>query len=121
VVRAVLDTNILIDFLHGLPQASAEMALYERPAISAITWIEVMVGTTPPSESGVRAFLQSFELLEMNAEIAERTVLLRKTKRIKLPDAVVWASAQVHQCLLVTRNTKDFDANDPGVRVPYIL
>jgi hypothetical protein len=34
---------------------------------------------------------------------------------------VIWATAQVHQCLLVTRNTRDFDANDPGVRVPYVI
>ena len=51
----------------------------------------------------------------------KRAVQLRKTKRIKLPDAIIWATAQVHQCLLVTRNTRDFDVNEPGVRVPYAL
>lgn len=120
-MRAVFDTNILVDFLRGVPQAKAELALYQSPAISVISWIEVMAGTTPQTESAARAFLQSFDLLEIGAETAECAVILRKTKRIKLPDAVIWASAHVHQCLLVTRNTRDFDPSEPGVRVPYVL
>jgi hypothetical protein len=120
-VRAVFDTNILVDYLRGHQQSSIELALYETPAISVITWMEVMAGTTTESEKITRAFLQSFDLLEIEAKIAERAVLIRKAKRIKLPNAIIWATAQVHQCLLITRNTRDFDANDPGVRVPYTL
>ncbi|MGD9896259.1 MAG: hypothetical protein AB7T14_04150 [Candidatus Methylacidiphilaceae bacterium] len=37
----------------------------------------------------------------------------------KLPDAVVWASAQDRALLFVTRDRKDFPAGDPGVRFPY--
>ena len=44
---------------------------------------------------------------------------IRKQRRIKLPDAIVWASAQVNSLLLVSRNVKDFPADEPGVRVPY--
>jgi predicted nucleic acid-binding protein len=120
-VKAVIDTNILVDYLQGIPQASVELALYTSPAISVVSWIEVMAGTTAQNEMAVRAFLQSFELLEIDARTAERAAFLRKTKRIKLPDAVIWATAQVGQCLVVTRNSRDFDASDPGVRVPYIV
>ena len=38
---------------------------------------------------------------------------------MKLPDAIIWASAQANGLLFVTRNTKDFPANDPGMRMPY--
>jgi hypothetical protein len=38
-----------------------------------------------------------------------------------LPDAIVWASAQAHDMLLVTRDTKGFPPDDPGVRVPYTV
>jgi predicted nucleic acid-binding protein len=120
-VRAVIDTSILVDYLRGVSPARKELDLYESPAISVISWMEVMAGTTPETESTARAFLQSFDLLEIDAKTAERAVHLRKTKRIKLPDAIIWATAQVHQCLLVTRNTRDFDPSDPGVRVPYTL
>ena len=120
-MRAVIDTNILVDYLRGLPQPRAELALYESPAISLISWMEVMAGATPQTEGAARAFLQSFDLFEIDERTAERAVLIRKAKRIKLPDAIIWATAQVHQCLLVTRNTRDFDPNEPGVRVPYTL
>lgn len=120
-MKAVIDTNILIDYLHAVPQAQRELALYQNPAISVITWIEVMAGATAVTERSVRTFLQSFELAGIDLRVAELAALLRKTRRIKLPDAVIWATAQVHQCLLVSRNTRDFDSADPGIRVPYVL
>jgi predicted nucleic acid-binding protein len=51
--------------------------------------------------------------------IPSQALSLRRSHRIKLPDAVIWATAQVHALLLVTRNTKDFPEGDPGVRAPY--
>jgi predicted nucleic acid-binding protein len=121
VVRAVIDTNVLIDYMTGIVQAPAELALYQRPSISVITWIEMIAGTTPQSEGAVRAFLMTFEVLDIDAKIAERAASVRRSARIKLPDAIIWATAQVHQCLLVTRNTRDFDPKDPGIRVPYMI
>jgi predicted nucleic acid-binding protein len=117
----LFDTSILIDYLRGIPDAALELALHDSPAVSVISWMEVMVGTTPQTENAARAFLQSFDLLEIDAKTAERAVVLRKSRRVKLPDAIIWATAQVHNCLLVTRNTRDFNPNEPGVRVPYIL
>jgi predicted nucleic acid-binding protein len=57
----------------------------------------------------------------VDEQIAERAVGLRRVYRIRLPDAIIWATAQVHAMLLVTRNTKDYPADDPGVRAPYRL
>ena len=42
-VKALFDTNILIDYLTGRSQARAELSLYAEKAISIITWMEVMV------------------------------------------------------------------------------
>jgi predicted nucleic acid-binding protein len=102
-VKALFDTNILIDYLGGIGASKKEFARYEYKAISTITWMEVLVGTTTDDEAAIRAFE------------------IRKDKRIRLPDAIVWASAQVNSLLLVSRNTKDFPADEPGVRVPYKL
>jgi predicted nucleic acid-binding protein len=119
VVKALIDTNILIDFLQGRPEAKAELALYDDTAISVIGWIEVMVGATPETLAGTRAFLARFEVIGLDDAVAELAVALRQRHRIKLPDAIIWASARRHGCLLVTRNTRDFPAGDPGVRTPY--
>jgi len=63
--------------------------------------------------------LRSFHVIDIDHAVAERAVAIRKDRRIRLPDAIVWASAQVHSLLLISRNTNDFPADEPGVRVPY--
>ncbi|MCL2830626.1 MAG: type II toxin-antitoxin system VapC family toxin [Betaproteobacteria bacterium] len=120
-VKALFDTNILIDYLRGISEAERELSRYETRAISTITWMEVIAGADPDEEANIRAWLRTFELVELDSAIAERAVTLRKEKRIRLPDAIVWASAQVKSLLLVSRNTKDFPEDEPGVRVPYKL
>ncbi len=118
-MRALFDTNILIDYLNGVAAAKAEIARYERPAISVISWIEVLAGTKPAVETATRKFLASFERLELNEKIAERAVALRRAAKMRVPDAIILATARVQNLLLVTRNTKDFTAEEPGIRVPY--
>lgn len=120
-VKALLDTNILIDYLNAVPQARAELKRYVDKAISVITWMEVMIGADAALEPDTRAFLSSFDVVGIDEPVAERAVMLRRIHRIRLPDAVIWATAQAHGMLLVTRNTKDFPANDPGIRAPYAL
>ena len=72
-------------------------------------------------EAATRNFLSGLDVVAVDEHIAERAVSLRRSHRIKLPDAVIWATAQVHAMLLVTRNTKDFPDDDPGIRAPYKL
>lgn len=120
-VKVLFDTNILIDYLNGIPEAKAELDRYTDKAISIITWMEVLVGATPETEVATRGFLVGFQSLAIDAQVASRSVDIRKTHKIKLPDAIVWATAQRHSRILVTRNTKDFAEDEPGVRVPYRL
>jgi predicted nucleic acid-binding protein len=118
-VKVLFDTNILIDYLSGVEAAKAEFNRFDNQAISLITWMEVMVGTTPETRTDTKRFLATFDMLTIDATVAERAVSLRQTKHIKVPDAIIWATAQVNDRLLVTRNSKDFVANEPGVFIPY--
>ncbi len=120
-MKALLDTNILIDYLNGIPAAREELALYEEMAISIITWMEVMAGAPPLAARATREFLDRFALMAINERVAERAVPLRQQFRLKPPDAIIWATAQVHAMLLVTRDTKIFPADNPGVRMPYTV
>jgi predicted nucleic acid-binding protein len=120
-VKALFDTNILIDYLNAADEARAELLLYREKAISIVTWMEVMEGASADVAEATRAFLSDFELIGLDRIVADRAVSLRRTHRIKLPDAIVWASAQTRAMLLVTRNTKDFPPGDPGVRHPYVI
>ena len=78
-----------------------------------------MVGARPETEEIVRGFLSSFVNLPIEEQVSNIAVTLRKKHKIKLPDAIVWATAQVNKRILVTRNTKDFSQDEPGIRVPY--
>jgi predicted nucleic acid-binding protein len=118
-VKPLFDTVILIDYLNGVTQARAEMARYDDRAISIVSWMEVMAGAPTDAEASTRAFLDQFQIIPVDPLVAEHAVAIRKKKRLKLPDAIVWASALVHNRLFVTRDAKDFPANDPGVRIPY--
>lgn len=118
-VGALFDTNIIVDYLNGIPEARDELDRYADKAISIITHMEVMIGADAGVEEATRAFLAGFELVPLDGTVAERAIALRRHHRMKLPDAVVWASAQVNDLLLVTRNTRDFPSDDPGVREPY--
>ncbi len=121
-MRALLDTNILIDYLGGIAAAREELVRHEDPSISAITWMEVMAGAAGQEEAGrLRSFLNEFRLVPIDEAVSEIAVVIRRDRRIRLPDAIIWASARHIGGLLVTRNTKDFPAGEPGVRVPYSI
>jgi predicted nucleic acid-binding protein len=118
-VKAVFDTNILIDFLSGRREAREEIARFDAPAISLVTWMEVMVGATVAEAVTVRAWLSTFEVIGVDQPVAEEAVALRQIRRLKLPDAIVWATARTRGSLLVTRDSRGFPIDDPGVRIPY--
>jgi predicted nucleic acid-binding protein len=116
---AVFDTNIVIDSLNGIAKADAEYARYDRVLISLVTWMEVLVGEKS-DDTQLRDFLEShFEVIPLDFAIAETTVQLRRVHHIRLPDAIIWATAKVHEAVLVTRNIKDFNPKLDGIRVPY--
>lgn len=119
-MRAVIDSDVLVDYLQGRSEAALELAHYQECCISLVSWMEVMTGASvgPSEEAARRRFLGSFRVLPISAAVAERTVDLRRRHKLKLPDAIIWASAQEESCLLVTRNAKDFPAGDAGIRFP---
>ncbi len=120
------DSNIVIDALAGLLPARAEM---ERATsfgatawISRAVWIEVM--SKGEGEGLVRAekLMSGFGIDELDAEIARRAAALRRERaRLKATDAIILATALTRGRVLITRNTRDFPAEMPGIRVPYIL
>jgi hypothetical protein len=116
----LFDTNILIDHLNGIKKATKEIRAGGDPAISVITWIEVMTGAENKAQEAIlRAFLTNFECLPVTNAVAERAAENRRVRRIKLPDAIILATAETAGRQLVTRNVKDFPAGTSGVRVPY--
>jgi len=116
----LFDTNILIDHLNGIGKATRELKRSTDPAISMITWIEVMTGASTQDEEAIlRAFLLNFQCLPVSSAVAERAAVVRRQMRVKMPDAIILATAEVAGRVLVTRNVKDFPSGMRGVKVPY--
>jgi hypothetical protein len=64
--------------------------------------------------SGVEQDLVDFvacsNIHPMDNSVVDKTIQLRSLYRIKLPDAIIAASALINNLVLVSRNTKDFKA-----------
>jgi predicted nucleic acid-binding protein len=81
--------------------------------------MEVMVGARKHGHEAKTATVMGvFEIIDITRDIAERSVILREKHGMKLPDAIILATAQSRNCPLISRNTKDFS----GIVVsPYQL
>ena len=121
-MKTLFDFNILIDYLNGVDAARSEIEGSTERLVSIITLMEVLAGARDKAEEDViDMFLRDFHVVDLNRRVAREAVEIRRSRRIRLPDAIVWASARTESALLVTRNTKDFPEGDPGLRVPYVI
>ncbi len=62
------------------------------------------------------SFVESVTVLPLTDEIADKSIEVRKIKKMKLPDAIIAATAMVHDLVIISRNTKDFEDLD-GLKV----
>ena len=115
------DTNILIDWLFDRQQAITELSRYARHRISRIVWTEILACEPLETRDQVQQLIAPFEVVELDARIASAAADIRHRTSMRLLDAYILATAQVNGAILVTRNTKDFPVNMPGIRVPYTL
>lgn len=121
-MTACVDSDVLIDYFDGVSASADELSRYDRLLISRITWMEVLVGAPAPEFAAVREnFLRDLTMIELDATIAREAIALRREYRLRLPDAIIWASARRHRALLLTRKVKDFPRKHPDIRVPYVV
>ena len=113
--RYLIDTNIIIYHLNGMPEASMFIDNnFKKISISFVTYIEVLSFTfeNKEIELEVKKFLNLLKIIKMNNDIIEKTIDIRKKTKIKLPDAIIAATAEIENITLVTRNIKDFKSLD---------
>lgn len=119
------DANILIDAFAGHPAARQVLNEAARSGgawMSRMAWVEVMSKGQPSELKTMRRLLETLFMDEIDQEVAEKAAELRRARpKLKSPDAIILASAQVRGRMLVTRNTRDFPVGTPGVRIPYTL
>ncbi|GAA4206719.1 hypothetical protein GCM10022289_27990 [Pedobacter jeongneungensis] len=128
-INYLWDTNTVIYFLQRQFTPTAEKFIdnivsTNQPAISAITEIELLCWKTAAENDLLilRSFIKDSYVYELNQEIKNQTVEVRKSYSLKLPDAIIAATAIVNELTLITRNAKDFE-KIPQIKVsnPYSL
>jgi len=108
--KYLIDTNVILDFMGGKLPAKSSLFLAQiidnQINISAISKIELL-GFIKVEQILIDTV--SFSVIyHIDDEIIDKTIALRKNYRIKLPDAIIAATAIVNDLTLISHNFKDF-------------
>ena len=109
----LLDTNILIYHTKGEPEIRSfleRLSLNGKMNISIITKIEFLGWNkhTPDGLEKCNYLIKNARIFPVNEDVADRAIEIRQEKKIKLPDAVIAATALLNNLTLATRNVSDF-------------
>lgn len=122
-IKYLWDTNTAIYYLQqqfppGAEKFMDDLISDEQPVISAITEIELICWktTTEKDLELLQNFIADALVIELEQAIKLKTADIRKAHRIKLPDAIIAATALIYDFTLVTRNTDDFK-NIVGIKL----
>jgi predicted nucleic acid-binding protein len=124
VLERLLDSVILIDHFNNNHEASTFIGGLDpgKTAISVITYAEILVGFEDEAAEEAKGLLNHYEIMSIDAPVAEKAAELRRRYGWKLPDAFQAALALHHRLKLCTRNTKDFSPKTHSfVEIPYKL
>jgi predicted nucleic acid-binding protein len=112
-VKYLIDTNVWIDAIIGRLHTDTFLRLTvqaEWVGYSAITRLELFgfPGLTTDEEQKISSLLKNFSEVGIDSKTIDQAVMIRKAVRIKIPDAIIAASAILAESSLLTRNTEDF-------------
>ena len=111
----LIDTNVIIDlFYRRMPQSGgiyvADIINSGNYCLSVINQIELL---GYPSDTLQQQYLSEIinnaRILPLTVDVVNKAIELKRSRKIKTPDAIVAATALVFELNLLTRNTKDFD------------
>ena len=106
----ILDTNILIYLAQPGGESLQELISSAPPATSLISRVESLGFHRISADERARLdrVFAWVEVLPVTDPVAEAAILLRQSRRMKLGDALIAATALLYDLPLVTRNVNDF-------------
>jgi predicted nucleic acid-binding protein len=106
----LLDSNIVIYAADPSHDKLREWLDGKPLAVSSITRIEVLGyhGLVPAMATGLEKFFSGITVYPVSEAIVERSIALRRSRKISLADSVIAATVLENHLPLVTRNIKDY-------------
>lgn len=121
-----IDSNIVIAYLSGDPDVISFLdslrplggflflpTIVESEVLSFSQW------SPEELESAIKFLEENFTSVSFNRDIARVVAEIRRTTKIKFPDAVIAATALFMKTPLITRNVQDFK-NIPNLKIVTI-
>lgn len=107
---ALFDSNIIIYISKGEIDFLRVTNNYDDIYISIITYMEVLgfKFNDEIKKQKVIDLLKNFNIIWLNKNIVEEVIVIRQKVKIRLPDAIIAASAKLFEFDLFTRNVNDF-------------
>ena len=104
-IKYLADTNAVIYLLTG--NNCMKPFLHERLAVSVISFMELLSfpGLTVVEEQSIRNFLSLCEILQIDEQVREETIRIRRKHKVKLPDSIIAATAMTQKMTLITADT----------------
>ena len=119
--KSVLDSNVIIFASKQIIDKQKLLAAYEEFYVSIITYMEVYAYdfTNPDEKALIDEIFANLKIVEINQAIADQAITYRKnkSKKIKLPDAIILATTKYLNADLLTDDYDDFQTIDKSVNV----
>ncbi|MET3979332.1 putative nucleic acid-binding protein [Mucilaginibacter sp. UYP25] len=106
----IFDTNILIYISKNVLKITDLIPPNSSAQISVISYVEAMGFSfeTEIAERYMQEICSSCQIIPLSESVIQETITIRKQYRIKLPDAIIYATALVQKLPLLTNNIADF-------------
>lgn len=110
----LIDTNTIIDYLNASFPETGKIFLNavvdSNSTLSIITKMETLGYNFKSKNEQIimETFIKGSNVLNINNEIVNQTILLRKSNKIKLPDAIIASTALVYDLIIISHNAYDF-------------
>ncbi len=117
--NALLDSNVFIYISQKQLDFEKLLAHYDNFYTSVISKMEVLGYNFDSQQEKeiVENLFKEIEILNLDEDIVNNVIETRKKRKIKLPDAIVYATASTNDIDLITRNVDDFKNIDKNIKV----
>ncbi|MDR1175047.1 MAG: type II toxin-antitoxin system VapC family toxin [Treponema sp.] len=120
-MKLAIDTNAIIDFLKQAAGAFDLLALIEEHEcfVSVITKLELLKypDMTPAEEETILDILQIVPIMPLNTDIENETIAISRATKLKLPDAIIGATAIVYKAEVVSSDPHFLNCPYPTLRI----